>query len=85
VSELKWSGEAVSDLARIHDFLAEVNPEAAARRVRALVDAPRRLQAYPRLGERLPEFKEREMRRLFVRHYELRYEVRGTTIYVLRI
>jgi plasmid stabilization system protein ParE len=47
--------------------------------------APDQLQAYPRMGERLDGFEPDEVRRLFVGDYELRYQVDGDTIHVLRI
>ena len=77
--------EALSDLSRLHDFLASVNPAAAARTVRSLVAAPRRLLAHSRIGERLDEFQPREVRRILIGRYEIRYELRADTIYVLRI
>jgi plasmid stabilization system protein ParE len=53
--------------------------------VRALAAAPARLPAHPRIGERLEEFSPREVRRVFVGSYELRYEIRPKSIIVLRI
>jgi plasmid stabilization system protein ParE len=43
------------------------------------------LLANPRIGERLDEFKPREVRRILVGHYEVRYEIQDLTIYVLRL
>jgi plasmid stabilization system protein ParE len=83
--ELKWTGKAQSDLKRLYDFLAPANRPAAARVVRALVAAPQRLLDMPRIGERLDEFNPREVRRLLVGHYELRYEIQGSTVTVVRI
>jgi plasmid stabilization system protein ParE len=42
-------------------------------------------KANPRIGERLDEFGPREVRRVFVGRYELRYEIQTKTIVVLRI
>jgi len=83
--ELKWTSKALSDLARLHDFLAPVNRQAAIRVVRSLVAAPARLIEYPRIGERLEEFETREIRRILVGKYEIRYEIQNTTISVLRL
>lgn len=83
--DLKWTGKARSDLARLYDLLASVNKSAAARTVRSLATAPSRLLDYPRLGEKLEEFEPREVRRFLVGRYEVRYEIREMTIYVLRI
>ena len=83
--ELKWTSKALSDLARLYEFLAPVNKPAAARTVQALAVAPSALLANPRIGERIEEFEPREVRRILVGHYEMRYELTETTIYVLRL
>ena len=83
--QIKWTGKAVADLARLHDFLAPVNPRAAAEAVRALTAAPTRLLQRPRIGEKLEEFEPREVRRILVAKYEIRYEISRETIYILRL
>jgi plasmid stabilization system protein ParE len=83
--ELKWTGKALSDLARLYDFLAPASKTAAARTVQSLAAAPVRLLDQPRIGEKLEEFDPREVRRLQVGRYELRYEIRESTLYVLRL
>jgi plasmid stabilization system protein ParE len=82
---LKWTGKALSDLARLYDFLAPANRRAAARVVRSLTEAPERLLEHPRLGEKLEEFAPREVRRILVGRYEIRYEIAVDTVYVLRL
>lgn len=44
-----------------------------------------RLTKHPHLGEKLDEFSPHQIRRIFVGHYEIRYEVRDGTIFVLRL
>ena len=83
--ELKWAGKALSDLARLYAFLAPVNREAAARTVQSLTAAPTSLTTNPRIGEKLEEFEPREVRRILVGHYEMRYEIQASTVYVLRL
>ncbi len=83
--ELKWTSKALADLARLYDFMAPVNKQAAARIVQSLMAAPARLKAHPRIGEKLDEFSPREVRRILVKHYEMRYEIQESKIYVLRI
>lgn len=83
--ELKWAGKALSDLARLYEFLAPVNRAAAARTVQSLTTAPTNFLENPRIGERLEEFDPREVRRILVGHYEMRYEIQKSTIYVLRL
>ncbi len=83
--ELKWTNHALSDLVRLYEFLAPLHQEAAARMVQALASAPNTLIENPRLGEQLYEFEPREVRRIIVSQYEMRYEIQGSTIYVLRL
>ena len=83
--ELKWTGKAQSDLQRLYDFLSSVNKPAAAIAMRKLVNAPTRLLYQPRMGERLTEFSPREVRRIVIGPYEIRYELAGSTIIILRL
>lgn len=82
---LKWTSKALSDLVRLYEFLAPINKPAAARTVQSLTAAPSRLLEQPRIGERLHEFEPREVRRILVGHYEIRYEIQDTTVYVVRL
>lgn len=83
--ELRWTSKALSDLARLFEFLAVVNRPAAARTVQSLAEAPTALLSNPRIGERVDEFEPRNVRRLLVGHYEMRYEIQGSTLYILRL
>lgn len=81
--KLKGTNKALTDLVRLHEFMAPVNPPAAARTVQSLTAAPVRLLENPRLGEKLDEFEPREVRRILVGHYEMRYKIQESTVYVL--
>lgn len=83
--QLKWTNKALADLARLYEFLALVNRSAATRTVQSLTAAPTSLLDSPRIGERLEEFEPREVRRILVGHYEMRYELQESNIYILRI
>lgn len=85
IMQLQWAGKAVSDLERLYEFLAVVNQNAAAQVVQSLVQAPETLLSNPRLGEQLFQFEPREVRRILVGDYEMRYELLGSVIYVLRV
>jgi plasmid stabilization system protein ParE len=82
---LLWTSSALSDITRLYGFLAVRNRRAAARTVQILAAAPTRLLQHPRIGERLSEFDPREVRRIIVRDYEIRYEISDPKIYVLRL
>ena len=83
--ELKWTSKALSDLARLYEFLAPVDKRAAAHTVQMLTATPTKFLTNPRIGEKLEEFDSREVRRILVGHYEMRYEIQKSIIYVLRI
>lgn len=81
---IRWTPEAVEDLARLHDFLGETNPRAALRAVAVLRSSVRLLAPHPRLGSALRGFEPREVRRLVIGNYEMRYEVTREAIHILR-
>ena len=82
---LRWTSKAHSDLVRLHEFLRPVNPQAAGRVVRQSVAGAKRIPAHPRLGIRLREFEPREVRRVLVGDYEIRYELTKKDVVVLRL
>ena len=82
---IKWTGRASSDLVRLHEHLRPVAPDAAARVVQQLARAPDRLLGYPRIGEKLETYEPREVRRITVGDYEMRYEIADATIFILRL
>jgi len=81
---LKWTSKAYSDLVRLHEFLGSVDPRAALRVVRQLVAGVKRIPVHQRLGVRMPEFDPREVRKVLVGDYEIRYEVTEIDVFILR-
>ena len=82
---VRWTSKAVGDLARLYEFLAPVNRRAAARVVQSLTGVASRILAQPRIGEKLDQYDPREVRRILVGRYEMRYEVQAPTIFILRV
>jgi plasmid stabilization system protein ParE len=66
-------------------YVRPVAPAGAARVVQQLARAPDRLLDYPRIGEKLTAYEPREVRRILVGDYELRYEIADATIFILRL
>jgi plasmid stabilization system protein ParE len=83
--KVRWTRKAIADLSRLHEHLRPVAPDAAARVVDQLAQAPNRLRDYPRIGEKLEAYEPREVRRIIVGSYEMRYEILSGTIYILRL
>lgn len=83
--EVKWTARAHRDLVRLYEFLLPVNPRAAKKAVKQLVQEATLLKSHPLLGAELDAYAPRNVRRLIIGDYELRYEVAETTLYVLRL
>ena len=83
--KVEWSDDALADLDRLYNFLADTNPAAAARVILSLTAVPDRLVARPRIGRPIDRYAPREVRRVIVGQYELRYEVAGSVITVLHL
>jgi plasmid stabilization system protein ParE len=82
---VRWTSKAHSDLVRLHEFLSPVNPRAAAKAVRALVAAAAGLPEHPRIGEKLEQYEPLEVRPILVGDYKMRYEIRDSTVYIVRL
>jgi plasmid stabilization system protein ParE len=83
--KIRWTRAALTDLDRLHDFLALVAPEAAVRVVADLIEAPERLLAYPRLGSKVEGHAPAEVRQLVMDKYVIYYEILAEMIYVIRV
>lgn len=83
--DVKWTTSAHRDLIRLHDFLAPVNKSAAKKVVKQLVDEAKLLRSHPLLGVELEAYAPRNVRRLVIGDYEVRYEATETVLYVLRL
>lgn len=83
--QVAWTELAERDLERVYSFLAAKSLLAAAKVADALREAPNRLQMQPHAGQRIETITSREVRRIVVGHYEIRYAVVGEVIRILRI
>lgn len=83
--KIQWTTKASSDLVRLFEHLRPVAPDAATRLIQQLVRTPDKLLDFPRIGEKLETYEPREVRRIFVGNYELRYEIASATIFILRV
>lgn len=85
--ELLWLPEAKQDIARLHSFLHEKNPDAARRMVDCLLQGAEQLLVFPEIGRPLED--ELQRRELFLPFgagaYVLRYRLQGERIIVIRV
>jgi plasmid stabilization system protein ParE len=82
--KLKFSKEAVNDLVRLSELIAQHNPEAAQRVSQRLSGVIERLVVTPQVGRPVSDIPG-EIRELILGQYVVRYEVRKQYLYILRI
>jgi plasmid stabilization system protein ParE len=83
--KVRWTRDGFADLQRIGGFLESCSSAVAARTVDQLVRTPSRLSEHARIGMRLEAYLPREVRRLIVGDYEVRYEIAYDVVSILRI
>ena len=84
--KLVYSQNAVADLSRLRDFIANNDPTAAARMAADLIARINGLCAFPEMGRCVPEAPEPESVRDFIfGKYVVRYTVHGSALVILRI
>ncbi len=82
---VKWTSKSLEDLVRLHAFLQRVNSQAAKAIVSKLTTGALRLEQMPRIGSPLSEFAPKDVRRLVIGDYEMRYEVVDDIVFILRL
>lgn len=86
--QIKWLAEALTDVARLHNFLHEKSPDAAARAAQAILEGANLLQDNPELGRLMPdETRRRELLVSFgVGGYVLRYRIdTASAVVIIRV
>ena len=84
--KLVYSQDAVADLARLRDFIANNDPTAAARIAADLVSRINGLCAFPEMGRSVTQAPEPDSIRDFIfGKYVVRYTVHGYALIILRI
>jgi plasmid stabilization system protein ParE len=83
---LRFSPEAVGDLARLRKFIEEKNPAAAQRIARDLLFGMEKLKVYPEIGLKVDRaFEPHRVRDLFIGRYTVRYLIGEGEIVILRL
>lgn len=80
-----WTEDAQRDLLRLDAFIASFDVPLADRLIDELIAAAEQLQQFPELGPKLDKFECRNVRRLIIGDYELRYERTPTQTLVLHV
>ena len=82
--KLQFSRAALHDLVRLREFIATHNSVAANRVANRLLRAIKGLVVTPKIGRPVDDFSG-EVREFIFGRYVVRYEVRKSVLYILRI
>jgi len=83
---VSYTPEAISDLARLREFISVKNPDAAQKIAKSIKEGISQLKIFPYLGvsvERAPDSN--AVRDLIIGSYIVRYLIHDKQIYILRV
>jgi toxin ParE1/3/4 len=78
-----WTDPALDELERVHEYLVDRNPRAAARVAGELRAAGDSLEHFPRRGRRVAGTVMREL--VTSLDYVIRYQIHGDVVEILRV
>lgn len=76
MGKVDWTDEASLWLGRIYRHIAQHDPDAAMRTVRAILAKAQLLSRFPELGQRYQQYADRHIRVLRFGHYRIAYLVK---------
>ena len=82
---VRWSEPAILDLQSIHDFIAHDSRYYAKKVIQDIRDKADILDELPRIGKKVPEINDGNIRELSLYSYRIIYEIRTQGIYVLAV
>jgi addiction module RelE/StbE family toxin len=83
--KLKWSEEALEDIESIATYIEKDSPTYAKSVVSKFFEKAEILQEFSELGRKVPEFKDRSIREIFVYSYRLIYKLNKEKILIVAI
>lgn len=85
MSSIRWTDEAVEDLAAIRDYIARDSPHYARLVVERLIDRVEGIADFPRAGRVVPELAREELREVIQGSYRIVYRLHEDVVEVLTI
>jgi len=82
---VRWTDHALAQLRHIHDYIAQDSPRYARRVTDALVRKTFLLDELPRMGRKVPEHDEEDVRELALYSYRILYEIKAAQIDILAV
>ena len=85
MAQVIWTEPALIDLHEIIRYVASDSVAYAERLGTRLVEAPRRLTAFPRCGRIVPEFQDEQIRELVYGAYRIIYLIKRQSCYITAV
>lgn len=82
---VRWSQRARADLKAIHDYIAKDSPLNAKAVARQIHQRAAQLPAAPRIGRRVPEFNDADIREVPVHAWRVIYQLRGDEVFIVTL
>ncbi len=82
---IEWSPTAENDLNEIIDYIAQDSLEYALSFYEQVRDRIENLRNFPKLGKKVPELDDPNIRELILRNYRIIYRVSEENIQIIRI
>lgn len=83
---IRWTDQAIADLAAIRVFIAQDSPHYSSVVIHRLIRAVDRLNNFPKSGRAVPEFEHQAVREIIERPYRIIYRLlRDDEIHILTI
>ena len=83
--KIRWSRAAVEDLREAEDFIAADSPLYAQRFVARLLSSTRKLRTHPRIGRRVLEADDPDIRELIVQTYRIIHKTTPDSVDILGV
>ncbi len=81
MTKIIWSQPAVSDLEKLHDYIAKDSVVYADAFILKILNAVDQLAHFPKSGRVVPEIHQEHTRELIVGHYRIVYDIVGPALY----
>lgn len=85
MAEVIWTEPALAQLDAILGFIALDKPEAAKAVAQRIFSATDRLEAFVRMGRKIPEFPHKDYRQVWIAPCWLYYRVDGARVLILHV
>ncbi len=83
--EIEWSSIAQNDLNKIIDYIAQDSFEYALLFYEQVREKVENLTKFPKMGRKVPELDDPNIRELILRNYRLIYQILGEKIQIVRL